>query len=38
MYVFAETEKYQKKNFRTEKQKGVRTVEEIPILVIGVTH
>ena len=24
--------------FCTEKQKGVRTVEEIPILVIGVTH
>ena len=24
--------------FCTEKLKGVRTVEEIPILVIGVTH
>ena len=24
--------------FCTEKPKGVRTVEEIPVLVIGVTH
>ena len=34
---FAETEKI-RFLFCTEKPKGVRTVEEIPVLVIGVTH
>ena len=38
-YMFSRNRIISKKNFIcTEKPEGVRTVEEIPDLVIGVTH